>query len=238
MIRNRFHAFNALLLSIALMLTAGIAAGQEFSSIDAKEIMAKADSVGAYQDSIFSETKYKFREMTIFNELEKDGRIKKSDTSIAVVTMQGSKEIEREQVYASGKKGNKKEEKKNGGGEASVGISFDELDSLVDYTVIEVTDSTYVLSANPNTNPPEKGAIKGTMVVDKSSYSFRRMAFDIPKPEGPLKEFYMEMDFKPLEGGLVVPYAMKMKGFAKAMLGIVKIRFSMEMQSSEFELIE
>jgi hypothetical protein len=203
----------------------------------AEEIMSKADSVGKYQDSIFSETKYKFREMSIFNELEKDGRIKKTDTTVAIVTMQGGKEIEREQVYKSGAKGKKKEEKK-GGGEASFGFALDEKDSLVDFSVSEVTDSTYVLSAIPSTDPPQKGAIKGTMIIDRNSYTFRRMAFEVPKPEGPLKEFYLEMDFKPLEGGLVVPYAMKMKGFAKAMLGIVKIRFSMEMQSTEFEILE
>ena len=231
------NKISSLLISL-ILIPFTVSLADDVALLQANEIISKADSVGAYHDSVFSEIKYRFHEMAIFNELEKDGRVKKSDTTIAVVTMKGDKEIEREQVYKSGKKGHKKEGKSEGGGEASFSFSFDEMDSLVDYSLTEETDSTYVLLANPNTDPPQKGAIKGTMVVDKSSFSFRRMAFEVPKPEGPLKEFYMEMDFKPLEGGLVVPYAMKMKGFARAMLGIVKIRFSMEMQSSEFEILE
>jgi len=223
---------------LILLVVPSSAYSQELPVLDAKQIIEKSDSIAAHLDSTFKELKYRFQETNIFNELEKNGRVKKSDTTISLVTMVGSKELERELVYSSGHKAGKKGEKKEGSGEAKVGISFAEIDSLINYSISETTDSVYIIDVNPNSNPPQKGAIKGTIIIDKNNYRFRRMAFDVPKPDGPLKEFSMEMDFKPLEGGLVVPSAMKMRGFAKAMLGIVKIRFSMEMQNTDFEILQ
>lgn len=196
------------------------------------QILQKADSVSNLQDSLRHQTKYKVKEEFIFNELDENNTIKNADTAIAVVTMDGDKEIAREIVYSTKQpNGEKKndEEKKD--------ISFSYTDPDYNFSLTGSDDANYIIAVSPK-GTPKKGDIEGTIKVDRRSFETRAMEFTTPKPDGALKEFATSMSFEPMEGGLLVLREMRMKGFVKAFLGIFKMRFSGEVHYSNYEVLK
>ena len=202
-------------------------------SLSLREILLRADSVSVLQDSLLGHTNYKVKVEAIFNEVDEAGRIKDSDTSITLVTMQGDKEISREVLYSTrrpeGKKGEEKEELK-------FSLSPDNPD--YNFSLTAVDDSSYIIAVAPRESPPGKGDVAGTVVIDRQRFFTKRIDFEVPRPEGALKEFSTSMNFEPLEGGLVVMEDMNMRGYARAFLGIFKIRFTGEIRFTEYEILE
>jgi hypothetical protein len=223
------------LVSIIFGLSAASATfGQDSQKpLSVDDILHRADSVSSAQDSLFKDTKYQFKEEVIFNELESNGNTKKADTTISLVTMQGQKELSREIIYPKDKPQKKEDEQKG-----EVGFSFSANNPDQSFSLAGTNDSTYLIAVVPKANPPKKGAVKGTIEIDKRSYITRKIDMDVPKPEGALKEFSSQVNFEPLEGGLIVMKDMQMKGFAKAMLGIFKIRFTGTVRHSEYKIVD
>jgi hypothetical protein len=201
-------------------------------NITAQEILAKADSVTHIQDSLFKSVKYRVREEFIFSELRDKGEIKNSDTVISMVTRVGSEEISREVLYTTKKSDEAKKEKSQ-----STGFQFSYTDTTYNFSLTETTDSSYVIATSPKGDPP-KGAARGVIIIDRQMFFTRNLNLEVPKPEGALKEFSTELEFEPLEGGLVVLKEMKMRGFAKAFLGIFKVRFTGDLRYSDYEILQ
>src|SRR4030067_1841878 len=194
--------------------------------------MARADSVAHYQDSLLAKTKYKLREEFVFNEITGKDEIKNSDTVIAIVTRQGKEEISREVIYPKKKfEGDKKEKSQE------LGFKFSYSDTTYNFSLTEISDSSYIIAVSPRGTPRE-GAARGTIVIDRQAFFTKRFDLEVPRPEGALKEFSTEIGFEPLEGGLWVLKEMKMRGFAKAFLGIFKIRFTGHMRCSDYEILK
>jgi hypothetical protein len=198
-----------------------------------KEILHRADSVSVFQDSLLAHSKYKVREEVIFCELSDNGTIKNADTVISNVTIADKKEAVRELIYTTKK--NKPDEKKDQ--KQEVGFSFSFSDPDYNFSLTETSDSLYIIAVSPK-GTPKKGDYQGTIEIDRQGYFSRGIDFDVPKPEGALKEFSTQMSFEPLEGGLVVISEMKMKGLAKALFGIFKMRFSGEVKYSNYEFLK
>jgi len=197
------------------------------------EILHRADSITTLNDSLLAKTNYKVKVSAYFNEIDSDGTIKNADTTIAVVTMKGNEEQSRELIYSTRKPEGKKEESKE---EIILSLSPDNPD--YNFSLTETTDSSYIIAVLPRTNPPKKGDVRGTIVVDRRNFFTRRIDFEVPRPEGALKEFATNMTFEPMEGGLVVMKEMSMKGYAKALLGIIRVRFTGSVRYSEYELLK
>jgi hypothetical protein len=197
------------------------------------EILHRADSVSSAQDSIFSKVKYQYREEDIFNELDGDGNVKKTDTTIAMVTMLGREELSREMIYPKNKS-----QKKDGGKKGEVGFSLSPDNPDQTFTLLQATDSVYIISVTPKAIPPKEGAVKGTMQVDKYTFITKKLDFEVPKPEGALKEFSSQITFQPLGWGPTVMAEMNMKGFARAMLGIIKIRFTGTVHCTDYQIVQ
>jgi hypothetical protein len=198
-----------------------------------KEILHRADSVAIFQDSLLAHSNYKAREEVIFCELTDNGMIKNADTVISNVTIANKKETARELIYSTKK--NKAEGKKDQNQE--VGFSFSFSDPDYNFSLTETSDSSYIIAVSPK-GPPKKGDYQGTIEIDRQGYFSKGIDFDVPKPEGALKEFSTQMSFEPLEGGLVVIREIKMTGLAKALLGIFKMRFSGEVKYSDYEFLK
>jgi hypothetical protein len=228
---------------MALKITVAIACGIVLYSVSAlaqgidtvlpvAQILQKADSVSNLQDSLRHLAKYKVKEEFIFNELDEDNTIKNADTAIAVVTMDGDKEISREIIYstkqANGEKKNDEEKKE---------ISFSYTNPNYNFSLTGSDETNYIIAVSPK-GSPKKGDIEGTIKVDRRSFETRAMDFTTPKPDGALKEFATSMSFEPMEGGLLVLREMRMKGFVKAFLGIFKMRFSGEVHYSNYEVLK
>jgi hypothetical protein len=200
--------------------------------LSVKQILQKADSVSHYQDSLLAGTKYRVREEAIFNELNNDGSLKNSDTVITAITMQGKRELSREIIYTTKES---KGEKKENSGQAEFSLIFDDPD--YNFSLTDTNETSYIIAVSPKAEP-KKGEVRETLVIDKRSYFTARIDLEVPRPEGALKEFATQMSFEPLEGGLVVLKEMRMRGFAKAFLGIFKMRFSGEIRYSNYEILE
>ena len=205
--------------------------GQDDDPLPLETILARTDSVMAVNDSLHAVTKITYELFSVMNRLDSDGEIKSSDTTIALITSMGDEEISHEIIYSSaGKDAEKKEE----GEEFS--LSFD--DPAYNFSLTDSDEWSYKIAVVPVSSPPSEGEFIGTVEIDKRRYFLKRFDFEVPDPEGALKEFEMVMDFEPLEGGLVVPVEMTMKGYAKALLGIIRIRFSGEFKFSKYEILE
>jgi hypothetical protein len=203
------------------------------TELSLEQILAKADSVAEINDSLLSNTKYRFEQFSVFNRLEKDGSIKKADTTIAIITRQGDEELSREVVYSSTGEG---EGKKSEGKEQKISLSPDNPDYNFDLT--EITVDSYKIDVSPKASPPKEGQYVGTIEIDRQDFYVRSFDFVVPDPEGALKEFSIAINFEPLEGGLFLPVDMRMRGYVKAVLGIIKVRFSGEFEFSEYEILE
>jgi hypothetical protein len=179
--------------------------------------------------------KYRFREDAIFNKMDDNGKIKNSDTTISMITMNGNEEVSRE-IISSTKTPEKKKNKQNAKGEIGFSLSPDNPDYR--FSLTGTDDSSYIIAVIPKVLPPKKGIASGTVVIDRANYFIRKIDLEVPKPEGALKEFASKMTFEPLEGGLVVMTEMSMRGFAKAFLGVFKIRFTGEIRHSNYEIIK
>ena len=196
-----------------------------------EDILARADSVSRLGDSVRAETTIKFKLFSVMNRLNGDNAVKESDTTIAVVTMKGEEEISREIIYSS-KNGDGKSKR----GEKKASFSFD--DPAYNYSLTDSDESSYKISVVPKSSPPGEGEYAGTVEIDKQRFFLKRFDFDVPDPEGALKEFAIDMDFELLEGELLVPVEMKMRGFVKALMGIIRVRFSGEIRFSEYRILE
>lgn len=224
------------ILSTALILTliAGrvVIAQSTESPLTLEEVLHRADSVRTVNDSVLAETKFSFRSYSVFNRVDGDGDIKSSDTTIALITMLGDEELSREILYTSNGDQGKKMKKREG----KIPLSPDNPD--YDLFLTGRNDETYNVAVVPRESPPKKGDYQGSIEIDSGDYSIRRIDFVVPRPEGALKEFAIDMNFKPLEGGLVVPTDMRIRGFVKALLGIVKVRFTGEILFSDYQILE
>lgn len=198
----------------------------------AREIMHKADSVSTYQDSLLSKTKYRVRVEAVFNELDDKGKIKNADTTISIAIMQGREQLSDSLIYSTRKPEGKKGEAK---GEMELPLSPDNPDYY--FSLTASADSSYMIAVEPKASPPKKGNVKGTITVDRVEFFTRRIDFEVPRPEGALKEFATVMDFEPLEGGLVVMKEITMRGYAKAFLGIFKMRFSGSVRYTGYDIL-
>lgn len=225
-----------LLISIIVLIFSGYARTQQQSdSLIVNDILHKADSATARQDTLLAHAKYKFREDAIFNEIDDKGKIKNSDTTISVITMNGYQEVSRE-IIRSTKTPEKRKNEQNSKGE--IGFSLSPNNPDYRFSLTETNDSSYIIAIIPKVMPPKKGISSGTVVIDRINYFIRKIDLEVPKPEGALKEFATQMTFEPLEGGLVVMTEMNMKGFAKAFLGIFKMRFTGEIRHSNYEILK
>jgi hypothetical protein len=224
-----------LFFAISLLLSATVISAQDdlFQELSLEQILAKADSVMELNDSLLADTKYKFRQFTVFNRLEKDDSVKETDTTIVIITLQGDEELSRELVYSSSGDG---EAKKSEGKKQEISLSPDNPDYNFDLT--EITDDSYKISVTPKKSPPEEGQHVGTIEIDRQDFYLKSFDFVVPDPEGALKEFAIAINFEPLEGGLFVPADMRMRGYVKALLGIIKVRFSGEFKFSDYEILE
>jgi len=195
-------------------------------------ILQKADSVSQYQDSLLARSRYKVQEEAIFSELDGKGRLENSDTSVAEVVMRGREEVSRTIIYSSRTPAGEKKESK----EESFSLSFN--DPRYNFSLTDNDDTSYKIAVSPKAAPPGEGDISGTVMIDRRDFHVRQLQFEVPNPKGALKEFQTEMSFEPLEGGLVVLREVKMAGFAKAFLGIFKIRFSGVIRYSKYEMMD
>ena len=225
---------NLFIAVVLLWSTANIHAQEEpVSELSLEQIMARSDSVMGLNDSLLSNTKYRFEQFAVFNRLEKDGSIKEADTTVVVITRQGDEELSREIIYSSsGESEAKKSEEK----EQKISLSPDNPD--YNFSLTDVTDDSYKIFVSPKASPPKEGQYEGTIEIDKSRFYLKSFDFVVPDPEGALKEFSIAINFEPLEGGLFVPKNMRMKGYVKAMLGIIKVRFSGEFRFSDYEILQ
>jgi hypothetical protein len=223
-----------LLISIIVLIFSGYAQSQEKSdSLFVNDILHKADSATVRQDTVLAHAKYKFREDAIFDEIDDNGKIKNSDTTISVITMNGNQEVSREIIHSTKTPEKKKQEQKG-----EVGFSLSPNNPDYKFSLTGTDDSSYIIAVIPRVMPPKTGIASGTVVIDRVNYFIRKIDLEVPKPEGALKEFASVMTFEPLEGGLVVMTEMSMRGFAKAFLGIFKIRFTGEIRHSNYEILK
>ncbi len=197
-----------------------------------EDILIRADSVSKLNDSLLAETKYSHKSFSIFNRIDSNGNIKKSDTTIAIVTKHGDEQLSRDVIYPS----NADKEKRMKRQEREISFSPDNPD--YNFSLTDSDESSYKIAIVPRASPPEEGDYEGTIEIDRRSFFTKRIDLEVPNPEGALKEFAIDMNFKPLEGGLVVPTDMRMRGFAKALLGIVKVRFTREIRFAEYQILE
>ena len=197
------------------MIVISLAGAQE-PPLSLQEVLLKADSVSQYQDSIFSKTRYSVREEMVFSEVDKAWNLKSSDTLIADLIMRGHEEVSRSPVYSTREPGGEKKESR----EETFSLSF--ADSNYNFSLTEFDDSSYKIGIVPRATPPREGDVSGVVVIDRHLFCTREINIEVPRPRGALKEIRTELSFEPLEGGLVVPREMKMTGFEKAFLGIVK----------------
>ena len=223
-------------MSILIILT-GVAlfAQSPSDSLLVRDILHKADSVSVAQDSLLAHAKYKFQENAIFNEIDDNGKIKNSDTTISMITMNGNTEVSREILHST-KTPEKKKNEQNGKGEVGFSLSPDNPDYR--FSLTATNDSSYIIAVIPKVMPPKKGIASGSIAVDRTKYFIRKIDLEVPKPEGALKEFATQMTFEPVEGGLVVMTEMDMRGFARAFLGVFKIRFTGEIRHSNYEILK
>jgi hypothetical protein len=122
------------------------------------------------------------------------------------------------------------------GQQGKISLSPDNPD--YDFSLTEFDESSYKVAIVPRASPPNEGDYEGTITIDAQSFFVKRIDLDVPNPEGALKEFAINMNFEPLEGGLVVPTDMRMKGLVKALFGIVKVRFAGEIRFTEYQILE
>lgn len=225
----------SLLIALGLLLSAAAVFGQDDTAeeLTLDQVLARADSVSKINDSLLANTKYRFEQFSVFDRLEKDGSIKKSDTTIAVITRQGDEEISREIVYSSSGEG---EAKKSESKEQEISLSPDNPD--YNFSLTEITDDSYKIAVDPNASPPKEGQYRGTIEIDRHKYYLKKLDFTVPRPKGALKEFSIAINFEPLEGGLFMPKDMQMRGYVKAMLGIIKVRFAGEFRFSDYRVLE
>lgn len=195
-------------------------------------ILERADSVSNLNDSLLAGTKYSYESFSIFNRVDGDGNVKKSDTTIAMVTKLGDEELSRQIIYSSnadqGRRMRRQERK----------ISFSPDNPDYNFSLTDFDESSYKIAIVPRASPPDEGDYEGTIEIDRRSFFVKRFDLEVPNPEGALKEFAIDMNFKPLEGGLVVPTDSRMRGFVKALLGIVKVRFTGEIRFTEYQILE
>jgi hypothetical protein len=216
------------------LMMAGMAPAQNMGAVLPLDIILhRADSVTIHQDSLLAHTKYKVKEEVIFSELTNQGTIKNSDTVISAVTIADNKELSRELLYSTKK--NKSEDKKEQSQSGEFSLDFNNPD--YNYSLTETNDSSYIIAVAPKLSP-KKGDFKGTFEIDRKGFFIKAIDASVPKPEGALKEFSTWMSFEPMEGGLVVIKDVKMNGLAKALFGIIKIRFSGEVRYSNYEILK
>ncbi len=220
------------ILNISLLIYAVSFSQSIENGLSLDDILARADSVSNMNDSLFAETKYSFKSFSVFNRVDSDGNIKKSDTTIVIMTMLGNEELSREVIYPP----DADQGKRMKGQQGKISLSADNPDYK--FFLTEFDESSYKVAIVPVASPPEEGDYEGTITIDAQSFFVKRIDLDVPNPEGALKEFSIDMNFEPLEGGLIVPTDMRMKGFAKAFLGIVKVRFTGEIRFTEYQILE
>ena len=226
---------SVLLFLISLMIIPISLFAQDDTAVELslEEILSRADSVSKVNDSLKSETKYQFEQFAVFNRLKKDGAIDKSDTLIAIITRQGDEEISKKVIYSTSGDGESKksEEKKQ-----EISLSPDNPDYI--FSLTDITDESYKLEVTPRSSPPKEGQYRGTIEIDRHKFYLKSLDFEVPDPEGALKEFSIAISFEPLEGGLFMPKEMTMRGYVKAVLGLIKVRFAGEFKFSDYEILE
>ncbi len=210
------------------------------SEIALPEILTRADSANKAEYESLMKNRYEYVEKAIFQKLGDDGSPENSDTVLSRVEMEGEKEISRILLYSSSTEnaGRNKRSKKNERQE-SVGmrLEFSPENPNYEFTLQEETDSNYVISIKPRSAKPEKGQINGTYYIDKSSFLCRKADITIPRPEK-LKEMAMQIQFDKRPDQPMVATSVKIDGHARALLGIVDIKFRISIERNEFRFSE
>jgi hypothetical protein len=206
------------------------------------DILARADKANQTAMDSLKNYSYEFTEKMVFNELDKNGNAKKADTTITLVIIKNGEETSRKILYStSGEKDKPEKEnntKKDDDHEVSVGISGELSPDNPDYTygLIDSTDRDYVISVTPKKAKPDEGQVKGNYYIDKKSFLYRSMDVEIPRPQR-AKEMKMRIDFRQLPEGPFVMTNMSMLGRAKALLGIIDIRFKVVGEFYDYRVI-
>lgn len=217
---------------ITLLICAVSFSQSDENRLSLEDILAKADPVSNFNNSLLAETKYRYKSFSVSNRVDSDGNIKKSDTTITIVTKPGDEELSRQIIDSSnadeGRRMKRQQRK----------ISFSPDNPDYNFSLTDSDESSYKIAIVPRASPPEEGDYGGTIEIDGQGFFVKRFDLEVPNPEGALKEYAIDMNFKPLEGGLVVPTDMRMRGFVKALLGIVKVRFTGETRFTEYQILE
>jgi hypothetical protein len=221
----------AILIITLLIYTVSFSQSDD-NSLSLEDILAKADSVSNLNDSLLADKKYNYKSLLVFNRIDGDGNIEKSDTTIAIITRLGDEELSREVIYSS----NADEGRRMKGQERKISFTPDNPD--YEFSLTDFDKSSYKIAIVPRESPPDEGDFKGTVEIDARGFFVKRIDLEVPDPEGAMKEYAIDMDFKPLEGGLVVPTDVRMRGSVKALLGIVKVRFTGEIRFTDYRILE
>jgi hypothetical protein len=185
---------------------------------------------------------YEFTEKIIFEKLEDNDIAKKTDTTIARVTVKEGKEIARKILHSTDESKEKSSNDKKGENaddkEMSVGAEIDFSPNNPDYSfaLIDSSGPSYVVSIIPKKARPDKDQINGTFHLDKQSFLATRMDFSIPRPTD-AKELTMLMNFTRLPNGPYVITDMMVKGKASALLGLIKIKFRVTGAFSDYVVL-
>ncbi len=221
----------AILIITLLIYTVSFSQSDE-NRLSLEDILLKADSVSNLNDSLLADTKYSYKSLLVVNRIDGDGDIEKSDTTIAIITRLGDEELSREVIYSSnadeGRRMKRQERK----------ISFAPDNPDYEFSLTDFDEASYKIAIVPRASPPDEGDYEGTVEIDAQSFFIKRIDLEVPDPEGAMDEYAIDLNFKPLEGGLVVPTDMLMSGFVKALLGIVKVRFTGEIRFTDYRILE
>jgi hypothetical protein len=221
----------ALILFFLTAFKTAPAQDQMADTLTVQAILHMADSVAAFQDSLLAQIKYAVRESVVFNELKDKGEIGNSDTIISDLTVENGKESSRQVVYSNRKS------KSGGSKEQSLGVNLQFNDPDYNYSLTGTSDSSYIISVSPKA-AVKKGDYTGKVEIDRRGFYLRMIDFEVPKPEGALKEFTTRVRFEPLEGGLVVIKDVETRGLVKALFGIVKMKFSGIVSYSDYRIMK
>ena len=202
--------------------------------ISLEEILNRTTQAIEAEDSRKKVLIFEFTEKIIFNKLNKEGECEDVDTVISRVKIKGDEELSREILYSSSDD-DKKKKKNESKAQIKKSFSIDDPDYI--YELFKETENTYIVSITPRKPKPDKGQIKGEIIINKGNFLIKTMDFMVPRPEK-LKELSMHFELARLDNGLYAINNMEIRGFVKVLLGIVKVRFRVEGEFYDYTVCE
>ncbi len=166
---------------------------------------------------------YSFTSAAVIREMEKDGRVKRTDTTITWQMMRGDSLLRDSLIYTTRKpeKGKKRESRR-------------ESASLPD-----LGDTNYVYEKRAGSSfgfrpkRPGKGDLAGSFGYDPETMTLTWAELAMPKPKAPVKEFSMRIDWMKWEG-MMVPETIWMRAAWRMLL--MSGRMEMEIRFSDYRL--